>query len=128
MICEHQLPIFTLKGIHCIMQQILNHMFLLTCPKTTKCDSGKSIPISGRSPELTGNRDFAFFVFERQLHGHLRIHLVMQKLSSEATICPDTMKSQVCQRVAMLFFLCSSNQKVINRFVREAYVDNIIIP
>ena len=31
----------------------------------------------------------------------------------------------------MLFFLCSSNQKVINRYllynVREAHVDNIVI-
>ena len=52
-------------------------------------------------------------------------HLGMQRLSSKATICPDTMMRQVHQRMAVLFFLCRSNQKVINRYI--LYVKHTLI-
>ena len=57
------------------------------------------------------NSDFAIFAFERNvsLVAICAVILVMQRLSSEATTCPDTMMRQVYQRAAIWFFLCSSN-------------------
>ena len=56
-------------------------------------------------------RDFAFYVFERTLsqpRPHLRSHLAMQRLSSEATIsCPNRDAPALPehdQRAAKLFF------------------------
>ena len=62
---------------------------------------------------------------KRQPRRHLRSYLVMQRLGSEATICPDTMMHQVRQRAAMLFFPCSSNHKATNRYV--LYVKHMLI-
>ena len=77
---------------------------------------------------LVDIRDFAIFAFERTYRQplcHLLSHLVMQRVSSEATICPDRMMGQVRQRAAMLFFLCSSNKKVFSRYV--LYVKRTLI-
>ena len=63
-----------------------------------------------------GNRDFVFFVFERmqsQPRHHLRSHLAMQRLSSEATTsCPNRDAPGLPEhdlRAAILFFQWISN-------------------
>ena len=48
----------------------------------------------------------------------------MQRLSREATICPDMMMCQALQRADMFFYVVVIRKSCI---VREAYIDNIII-
>ena len=76
--------------------------------------------------------DFAIFALNERnvnLVAICAVILVMQRLSSEATTCPNTTCARSIpehdQRAVISFFVCSCNHKVINRYV--LYVKHTLI-